>query len=253
MARQALRVASLFGGHYIDKIGVKSDLEAAGCLIDALDALGAREGGLVLVNVAPRHGKAKKWPNGSPFGYFHYYHTLVLASIDGLTLSLAKKLGCLTEINVFFVPAVTQVMAQHGLIPKKSIERINNSQFRSFDVIPHVAYCLLKGIRIPSVVTLVEEIVPDPPKAVWYVDCFGNVKTTILPEEVNFLKIDKLETRVGVLPCYHHLVDVPDGQVALVDGSSGLEDKRFLEIVAPGGKAAEMLGPLGLQVGQVLL
>ncbi|MBI1839007.1 MAG: hypothetical protein HYR95_01760, partial [Candidatus Colwellbacteria bacterium] len=87
--RQAARAATLLGGT-VAFIGVTNDLEASGNLIDALDAIEGK-GGIVLVNVAPRNGTAKKWENGTPFGYFWYKETLVLASVDGLTLSLVKK------------------------------------------------------------------------------------------------------------------------------------------------------------------
>jgi len=51
-----------------------------------------------------------------------------------------------------------------------------------------------------------------------------------------------VETIFGPLLCYAHLSDVPEnGQPALIVGSSGIEDKRFLEIVVPGGSAAKKL------------
>src|SRR3989344_3443097 len=96
MSRQMARVASLLGGQVVP-MGVQYDLEAAGCLVDALDALGGKPETLILANVASRNRYGKKWANGSPFGYFYYQHTLVMASIDGLTLSLIKKLGCLPD------------------------------------------------------------------------------------------------------------------------------------------------------------
>src|SRR5688572_12965729 len=82
--RQATKAAALFGCSIVT-VGVDSDIEAAGNLIDCLDAGEGKEG-VILVNVAPRHGDAKKWPNGTPFGYFLYKETLVVTSIDGLTL-----------------------------------------------------------------------------------------------------------------------------------------------------------------------
>ena len=250
MSRQMARVASLLGGQVVP-MGVQDDLEAAGCLVDALDALGGKPETLILANVASRNGYGKKWANGSPFGYFYYQHTLVMASIDGLTLSLIKKLGCLSDINVLDIPKVTRVMASRGVISKESVERIDNSQFRSFDFLPYAAEQLLRGASLPSVTFPINAMaIPETPKAVWYIDCFGNAKTTLLPEDIDFSPNTVVDTRVGPLSCFKRLVDVPDRGFGLVIGSSGIEDKRFLEIVSQGGNAAEKLG---LKVGQVIL
>src|SRR5512141_546524 len=97
--RQATKAGALLG-RLVVTVGVRNDLEAAGNLVDALDAAEGREG-VILVNVAPRNGDAKKWPNGTPFGWFKCGGTLVVASIDGLTLSLAKKLGLFEAVHVF--------------------------------------------------------------------------------------------------------------------------------------------------------
>ena len=43
------------------------------------------------------------------------------------------------------------------------------------------------------------------------------------------------------LPFYNRLKDIPDGQVALTIGSSGLGSKRFLEIMQQGASAASTL------------
>lgn len=57
-------------------IGVTSEIQAAGNIIDILDAIGENTG-IMLVNVAPRNGAAKKWTNGTPFGYFWYKKCLL--------------------------------------------------------------------------------------------------------------------------------------------------------------------------------
>ena len=57
--RQVTRVASLFDCSVYFS-GVANDIEAAGNLVDVLDACEGREG-IILVNVAPRHGGGKKW------------------------------------------------------------------------------------------------------------------------------------------------------------------------------------------------
>jgi len=155
--RQTTRLSQYFQ-YPITTVGVKNDLEAAGNLIDILDASEGSEG-TVLVNVAPRHKEAKRWENGTPFGYFYYKNTLVISSIDGLTLSLVKKFSLVESINLMDIP-------------------------------------------------------------------------TVLENEISLL---------GGLNFYPRLKDVPDNEVALITGSSGLWEKRFLEIVVQGGSAANIL------------
>lgn len=232
MGRQMARVGALFGGTVVP-MGVLNDLEAAGCLVDALDAINDKEG-LILVNVAPRHGQAKKWRNGSPFGYFLYQKTLVLSSMDGLTLSLAKKLGCMEIVRL--------------------IESTSKSQFRSFDSLPYMARTIFDKSPVDFLTDHIGYIfsknIPDPPKAIWYIDCFGNAKTTLLLADVQLSSHATIDTQIGTLYYYPHLADVPDGRTAIITGSSGIGDKRFLEIVVQGGSAAELLR---LKVGQIIL
>ena len=49
----------------MDSIGAENDLRAGGNLVDSIDA-DCGFPGIVLANVAPRHGAAKKWMNGDP-------------------------------------------------------------------------------------------------------------------------------------------------------------------------------------------
>lgn len=88
--RQISRAGSLIKNSSANCFGVKSEMEAAGFLADAIDAFEGREG-VILANVAPRGGKGKRWENGTPFGYFWHKKTLIVSSADGLVLSLAKK------------------------------------------------------------------------------------------------------------------------------------------------------------------
>jgi hypothetical protein len=66
------RVQNLFEGisPSFVAVGAYSDLQAAGNLVDILDATEGNDG-IILVNSAPRHGKGKKHENGIPFGYFY--------------------------------------------------------------------------------------------------------------------------------------------------------------------------------------
>lgn len=238
-ARQVTRAATLLKCP-VSFVGVASDLAAAGNLIDGLDAAEGRPGA-VLINVAPRNAKGKKWGNGTPFGYFWYKETLVLSTIDGQALSLVKKLKLAQAIHVLDVPSAVESMIQVGALARELKNQIVNSQFRSYDFSPRVAAFLLSGGKVESKKCSLDEIT-DAPQAIWWIDNFGNCKTTLTIEDVGFTSGSTVEMRLGSLPCYARLKDVPDGQVALIIGSSGIEDQRFLEIVAQGGSAQKHFG-----------
>ncbi len=246
-ARQKIRATHLFKNP-VTFIGVSHELEASGSIIDTLDALDGTPG-VILVNIAPRHGPAKKWENGTPFGYIRYNNALVVSTVDGLTLSLIKKFGLAQEIRVLDTKSAAQEMARHAFIPQEFVDRITKSQFRSFDFLPRIAAYLLKTkneIGEPTSLTSF----PDTPQAVWSIDNFGNSKTTILPHEIQFAPGRTVKTAMGTFICYMQLREVPDAQLGLIIGSSGLNDKRFLEIVIQGGSAAKKLE---LSVGDKIL
>ncbi len=238
MGRQTTRAAALFECP-VETIGVQGDLEASGNLIDVLDSAEGRKG-VVLVNVAPRHGRSKKWKNGSPFGYFYYKQTIVVASVEGVTLSLIKKLKVVDKIEIFDIATVLQAMAEQKVVPDDLPDRVCSTQFRSFEFLPRVALWLLEGKKVPSEVMDVQkwEEIFDAPSAIWWVDNFGNCKTTMLPEEIGHKPGAVINTYVGPLDCYTHLKDVPNNHAALIIGSSGLGSHRFLEIVVQGRNAS---------------
>ena len=82
---------------------------------------------------------------------------------------------------------------------------------------------------------------------------FGRPLETIifvdLPEEIGFEAGKTVQTTVGELTCYNRLKDVPDAQAALIIGSSGYKQKRFLEVVVQGKSAAQFFR---LKSGHVL-
>lgn len=86
--RQQARIQTLFGksATFID---VQNDIEAGSNLIDILDAT-QKTHGIVLLNVAPRNGKAKQWENGTPFGFTRHKDTWIVGTIDGYIFSLAR-------------------------------------------------------------------------------------------------------------------------------------------------------------------
>lgn len=233
--RQAARVASLFGSTP-NFIGVSNDIEASGNLIDVLDAVGGDQH-IVLVNVAPRQGRQEKFSNGTPFGYFSYRNTVVVTTVDGMTLSLAKKLGVLKSLKVIDLEKSVDVLMQERLIVTEDLQKTVSTQFRSFDFVPYAALMLSKGKKLPSESIAVIDI-PDCPAVVWWVDSFGNCKTTLFRHELEVTK-DMVQSIFGSLPYITHLRDVPDDTLAFIEGSSGLGDKRFVELVVQGKSAAQ--------------
>lgn len=239
-ARQCTRLSHLFGVTP-SFIGVEAyqELQAAGNLVDVLDAGEAGEG-VVLVNVAPRHGNARRWPNGTPFAYFYVGETLVVASIDGLTLSLVKKLHITDAVRIIDLPDTTQRMLTDGDLTAKQREHILGTQFRSFDYLPRVARYLWDyedkiGESLP-----VREV-PDAPPAIWWVDNFGDCKTTLLAKDLAKLR-PQLAPQFRDLQLYQQLKDVPDGAAAFTVGSSGFGTERFIELVIQGAPAHRRFG-----------
>jgi len=235
--RQQTRYSVLFPGVAPSFVGVSSDLEAAGNLIDVLDAAGDAEG-VVAVNVAPRHGAARKWPNGTPFGYYWFNKILVVCTIDGEVLSLVKKFGLADHVNVTDIRNVLAV----GGYPAETLEFAATSQFRSFDYLPRLARIAWDKKDVPSD-TLSFADVPDSDTGVWWIDSFGNCKTTLLAEDIAFQPGAEREIILNGLSikatCYRQLRDVPDNQTGLTLGSSGYGGKRFLELVVQGSSAAK--------------
>lgn len=227
----------------IHVVGVRHPLEAAGNLIDALDQVRGASG-IILVNVAPRHGEGKRWPNGTPFGYFWYKQTLVVSTIAGETLSLVQKLGLATEVHVLDIPTVMAWAVKEGHMTAEEADPIIKTQFRSLTFQPLVSSWIAQGFSVPAAVEQISDVAaPVEHPAVWWVDTFGNCKTTVTDDE----------PRTGMLAAiraYDRLRDVPeDSEPAVIVGSSGFEDKRFYEIVVQGKRAADIVG---LMAGSVL-
>lgn len=233
--RQELRVMGLLGCP-ASFAKATNTIEASFLIVDALDAAGRSEC-VIFDNIAPRDHEAKKWPNGTPFGYARYRRHLILGSVDGYTFSLPKKLGLIDEVKVLDIPSALEVMLKDTWLTRKDAERIARSQFRSFDFLPYAAAYLIEGGVLPYAS---HRDIPEIPASVAWVDNFKNVKTTILPEDLgSFEKGEKRIIKNGELTCFPRLSDVPDEEAALVVGSSGIGENRFLEIMVQGGKAAD--------------
>lgn len=236
--RQASRIFNLFGNIPVVTVGIGfgGTYEAAGNLVDILDA-SAGQKGLVLVNSAPRHGQGKKWPNGTPFGYFYHGDTLIISTVDGYCLSLAKKLGLIKKLFVTDTPTVVDEMIKQSKLDKELRDLIVKTQFRSYEYSPRVAKWLFEEVSIPHEVYPLTDIA-EITKTVWLVDGFGNCKTTMMPEDIEFKAGKTIATKFGELVAYDRLKDVPNGQPGLVIGSSGYKLQRFIEIVMQGSSAA---------------
>ncbi len=237
-ARQTARVAGWLQAP-VSFVAVNDTREAGGNLIDILDAYGDQPA-IVLLNVAPRNNSARDNNNGTPFGFFEYRNITVFCSLEGETLSLAKKLQLTDKVTVMEVAQVLEEIKRKEQ-SSLAVEDISRTQFRSFHFLPYAAWYKYRGGVLPGEERSVENW-PDPLPSIWWVDNFGNGKTSLLSEELELKPGVTIKTRFGVLPFHSRLKDVPQGITALVEGSSGLEDKRFLEIVKQGGPACEELG-----------
>ena len=237
--RQQTRYSVLFPGSPSSFTGVTSDLEAAGNLIDVLDGAGPDAEGIIAVNVAPRHKGARKWPNGTPFGYLWYNKILIVCTIDGETLSLMKKFGLADRVHV---TDIRTVMALGGY-STEAIEHAAMSQFRSFDYLPRLARIVWDMKEVPAEELLFSDI-PDATVGVWWIDSFGNCKTTLIAEDLHFEHGESREIVLHDIPvnatCYRQLREVPDYKTGWIIGSSGFGDKRFLELVVQGASASKL-------------
>ena len=249
--RQELRFSTLFGIQP-SFLGVSSynSIEAAGNLVEQLDVLSnfplaeKTKEAIVLVNVAPRSGEIKKkWENGTPFCAFRTKNTLVVSTYEGLCLALARDLNITNSVELFDIPTVTKAAIEWGELTDNEAQRINNTQFRSLEFLPLVAYWLFQDRSVPSRTQTLEDL-PSASGQAWFIDNFGNVKTTLTEKDINFTEGKEVVLSNGsVASCYYRLADVPSGVVALTVGSSGYGANRFLEVViGQTGHASEQLG-----------
>lgn len=243
-SRIETRFAALFRGVNTKSIGVTDTEAAAINLIDQLDAGLGREG-VILVNIARREGEENRWPNGTPFAGFYVGKTYVISTITGYTLSLVKKLGLVSVVDVFDIPTVLAYIKNRDdgdghTWTDERIERVILSQFRSFDFATWLAYWKIEKLwELPSGRLDITHS-PDLHGTICWIDTVGgNCKLSTLPHEISFTPGKNIYTSVGQFPCYARLKDVPDNTAAIVVGSSGYEEQRFLELVIKGGKAAE--------------
>lgn len=236
--RQETRYAHLFPGMHVSFIGAATDSEAAGNLIDVLDSADDAPG-VIAVNCAPRHGRAKKWKNGSPFGYVWFGNKLIVGTIDGLCFSFMKRLAL---ADVIKVTDITTALPIGGYTPEQ-VTAAAYTQFRSLNYLPRLAKILWNHKDVPSESLAIADVA-DMPSLVWWVDSFGNAKTSLTAKDIEFIPGSQKTVRFSdgttiSLPCVERLADVPDQEPALIIGSSGFQSHRFVELVVQGGRAAD--------------
>src|SRR3989344_5526293 len=192
---------------------------------------------LILANVAPRSGQPEAWGNGSPFAYFQVGHTFVVTTIAGNILALVSKLGLARTINQV---EVAQVATAAGW---QDAEWVTTTQFRSFEFLPRLAGLIASNRPVPHQVVTVPSLIHQRCNGdVWWIDNFGNIKTTTLPADIGFMPGRTVTVGGQSVGCYHRLSEVPDSQLGVIIGSSGFVDQRFVEVVVKGGSAAATLG-----------
>jgi hypothetical protein len=226
--RQTARYASLFPSATIQLLAVKSDIQAAGFLMDICDSF--LDGNhLVVVNVAPRDGNAKKWENGTPFWYFEFDGHTIISSVDWYVLSLVKKLQILKQFFIWDIPTVLEQAFLEEEVSEDEKEYIKNTQFRSYEFLPRVAVWMAeKSFEIPQKRYNIEEI-PDIWNRIWHIDNFWNCKTTILASE--FKRENISDVRFENIEFKKYLKQVNSEEKAFVEGSSWFDTERCIEIV----------------------
>lgn len=242
LGRQSTRYASLFGLNpsFVSVSGsmdYSAELETAGDVIDCLDAGLGREG-LIVFNVAPRGGHGALRENGSPFGYFKYGRTFVFGTIDGLVLPFLKNFGLLDEVFVSDLEQTMRLAVEEEIAGEGDLKKSLSTQFRSFDYLPFASCVLKKRGALPGKTEKVADLPKEFSGQIWKIDNFGNMKTSVLASDV---KGGVLKTKWGDFRIYERMKDAPLGEVCAVVGSSGLDDKRFVEIIRRGENCAEAL------------
>ena len=248
--RQELRYAALFPSAQISIHEVKSPIEVSGCIVDALDAARLNPDlKLILVgNIAPRDDKKHK--NGAPFCFSKVSKNILIVGTEP-TFVLAKKFKLVKLVCETDVQTVCEKF--RGEIEQTdSVERITNTQFRSFEYVPRLAKWLSSRVNVPFTSIDIDENQFNG--RVWFVDIFKNVKIVSTQKHLDGIKVAKgCVFNTQTYKFYPRLADIPVDEIGFTIGSSGYhngEDFRCLELVKQGGQAAT---ELKINVGDVVL
>jgi hypothetical protein len=202
--------------------GSVNALEATGMALDIVDEMKGKDG-VVFVNIAPRSNEVagEGHKNGRPFLYFFHKKTLVIVSSEKEILQFLKHAGVdlidLREIDLFSIKQVPSY-----------------TQFRSAQCVPIVARLILekkyKGEKVFAKYDKLFDLQNASEKIknrVWFIDNFGNCKTTNFEFSATGLFKNATPTE--------RLADVKDRVAAQTKGSSGFGENRFVELVLGGG------------------
>ncbi|MBI5230184.1 MAG: hypothetical protein HY981_02730 [Candidatus Magasanikbacteria bacterium] len=207
-------------------------LEAAGNIVDAIDALDGRAGAVVC-NSAPR--RDARSTNGSAIVYVQLGQATIISTIR--SLGLLKKLIPNLHAQAVDVDAFIQALG---------VER-DTFNFRGLEVIPRILCSLRDGCNMESVSTLHDKF-PTVEPCVWLIDTIEgrptNLKLSILQYEAPwFVPGQTISIQFGAMPkrmftCFERLTHIPDEEAGIYEGSSGLGTRRFLEVAVMGDSAA---------------
>lgn len=223
-------------------VRIHHELEASCNLVDLLRTFRHGKRGGVVANTAERTGTEH---NGIRFGYFQFDQAWVVTTIGEVTLSLPKHLGIAENIRVLDTEKTTDFLIEEGFVSPDDREDILTTQFRSSVFSPAVlAYLILRG-EIPCYTLQPLREVPSIRGKVSLRDNFANLKLTTAAESLGAISAGTFIPTVlpppyHRLPYYPHLYLVPDKQMALIRGSSGIGTQRFLELVFKGGSAGKV-------------
>ncbi len=243
VSRQIRRWQRLFRDVVINCFSVEKSIEASFCVLDTYLAgllpispdQNTNLPDILVGNIAPR--EERKYPNGAPFCFAYATDgTLIIGTPDTFVLPLREGL-----IQKVFETDAFHVCKAAGLSEDQAL-KIANSQFRSLDYVPLLAYWLLVEKKdIP-----VTQARIDPKKfdnEIGYIDCFGNCKSTVRKSDFPTTALSELiNTTIELstqpfspdMTFYKRLADVPNDEDGVTEGSSG---NGFLEIVRQGGSA----------------
>ena len=231
------------------RLGVYSDIQSAGNLIDVLDASEGQKG-VVIVNVAPRFGAAKRWSNGVPFGYFKHKETVVVMTVNPEIQKLLWKMKIINEIFVTEISEVIDTLIDHELVEAAKRQYLIDTQFRSLEYAPKLAKLVLEEIQFPSKIMKLGSDRSEEKGKVWFIDSFGNCKTTLLRKDLIIDENGCVDTIWGKIRFYEKLKDVQNEDLGIYIGSSGIGLDRFVEITIQGGNAS---AGIGINIGDAIL
>lgn len=210
-------------------------IEAGGNIVDAIDSFRGERRGAILCNNAPRQA-SHSCENGSSIVYGQLGEIRIVSTscVLGLVKHLYPEL-CVCKIDV---DAFVQQFGDET--------RGGRFQFRGLEVIPLLLQRLRDGTDLSAITTSFDHF-PEVRPSVWLVDdIWGgptNLKLTTLRQEVagfegGRIAVVRVQDQHLEIPCYERLADIPKDELGLYEGSSGRDNRRFLEIAVMGSSAA---------------